>query len=97
MLRPDFTNSISLALANYFPLNGSRFWPNWLAAVYWGQTIWQWISLGIFLLIAFWVPYSHFRKQWWKVNNLDRPERFWQMLLPPVIAVGSLGGVSYFS
>ena len=35
--------------------------PSWLNTVYWNQTLWQWISLGISLLIAFWIPYGSFR------------------------------------
>ena len=34
--------------------------PSWLNAVYWDQTLWQWIGLTISLLIAFWIFYWSF-------------------------------------
>ena len=79
-----------------FPFKWFEVLPNWLQTVYWGQTLWQWISLAISLLIAFWIPYSCFRRQWWRVTTLAPQERIWQMLLPPIVTIASLGGVSYF-
>ncbi len=70
--------------------------PSWLNTVYWGQTLWQWISLGVCLLIAFWIPYRSFRWNWLRVAALYPPQRTWEMLLPPLIAIASLVAVSYF-
>lgn len=79
-----------------FPFKWFEVLPNWLQTIYWGQTLWQWISLAISLLIAFWIPYNCFRWYWWRVTTLAPQERSWQMLLPPMVAVASLGAVSYF-
>ncbi len=70
--------------------------PSWLDAVYWDQTLWQWIGLGISLLIAFWIPYRSFRWNWRRVAALDPPQRTWSILLPPIIALASVAAVSYF-
>ncbi len=78
-----------------FPLKWVEGLPSWLNAVYWGQTLWQWISLGISLLIAFWIPYRSFRWNWRRVAALEPPQRTWEILLPPVIAIASLASVSY--
>ena len=78
-----------------FPLKGLQVLPSWLKAIYWDQTLWQWISLGISLLIAFWIPYRSFRWNWQRVPSLDPPKRTWSMLLPPLITIASLLAVSY--
>ena len=70
--------------------------PSWLNAVYWQQTLWQWIGLGISVLIAFWISYSSFRWNWRRVEALEPPGRTWSMLLPPIIAIANLLAVSYF-
>ena len=70
--------------------------PSWLNVIYWGQTLWQWIGLGISLLIAFWIPYGSFRWNLRRVAALDPPQRTWSRLLPPLIAIASLAAVSYF-
>ena len=70
--------------------------PSWLNAVYWGQALWQWIGLGISLLIAFWIPYRSFRWNWGRVAALEPPQRTWSMLLSPLIAIASLVAVNYF-
>ena len=78
------------------PVKWFEVFPSWLNAIYWGQTLWQWISLGVCLLIAFWIPYRSFRWNWRRVTTLDPPQRTWEMLLPPLIAIASLVAVSYF-
>ena len=70
--------------------------PSWLNAIYWDQTLWQWIALGISLLIAFWILYSTFRWNWSRVAPLESPQRNWQRLLAPIIAIASLEALSYF-
>ncbi len=70
--------------------------PSWLNAHYWGQTLWQWIVLGISLLIAFWIPYRTFRWNWSRVFALDSPRGNWEMLLSPLVAIASLVALSYF-
>ena len=70
--------------------------PSWLHALYWGQTLWQWIALGISLLIAFWIPYRTFRRTQSRVAALESPQRDWQRLMPPIIAIASLAALSYF-
>ena len=71
-------------------------WPSWLNAVYGQQTLWKWIGLIVSLLIAFLIPYSSFRWNWRIVAALDPPQRTWLMLLPPIIALGSVAALSYF-
>ena len=79
-----------------FPLKGLQVLPSWLKAIYWEQTLWQWIGLGISLLIAFGIPYRSFRWNWRRVlPTLDPPQRTWSMLLPPLITIASLVAVSY--
>ncbi len=78
------------------PLKLLQGWPSWLKAVYWNQTLWQLIGLGISLLIAFWIPYRSFRWNWPRVAALDPPQRTWSMLLPPIIALASVEAASYF-
>ncbi len=78
-----------------FPFKWFEGLPSWLDVVYWGQTLWQWISLGISLMIAFWIPYRSFRWNWRRVPTLEPPQRTWEILLPPVIAIASLASVSY--
>ena len=70
--------------------------PSWLDAVYWGEVLWQWIGLGISLLIAFWIPYRSLRWNWRRVAALDPPQRTWSRLLSPIIALASLVTLSYF-
>ena len=70
--------------------------PSWLDTVYWDQTLWQWISLSISLLIAFWIPYQSLRWNWRRAANLDPPQRTWETLLPPLIAIASLATATYF-
>ncbi len=77
------------------PLKWLQGLPSWLDAVYWDQTLWQWIGLGISLLIAFWIPYRSFRWNWRRIATLDSPQRTWSMLLPPIITIASLVAVSY--
>ena len=71
-------------------------WASWLNAVYWEQTLWQWIGLGISLLIAAWISYSSFRWNWRRVAALEPPRRTWLMLLPPIITFASVLAVSHF-
>ncbi len=78
------------------PLKWLQGLPSWLDAVYWDQTLWQWIGLILSLLIAFTIPYSSFRRNRRRVDALDPPQRTWSMLLPPIIAFASLAAVSYF-
>ena len=79
---------------------GIQLWflnlPSWLNTRYWDQTLWQWIILGISLLIVFWIPYKHFRWNLRRIAALDPPQRTWQKLLSPIITVASLAAVSYF-
>ena len=70
--------------------------PSWLNAIYWGQTLWQWIALGISLLIAFWILYSTFRSNLSRIDTLESPQRDWQRLMAPIIAIASLAALSYF-
>ena len=70
--------------------------PSWLNTRYWSQTLWQWISLGISLPIAFWIPYRSLRWNLRRAAALDLPQRNWLMLLPPVITIASLIALSYF-
>ena len=79
-----------------FPIKWFKLLPNWLNRVYWGQTLWQWIALGISLLIACWIPYRSFRWNWRRVTALAPPQRTWEILLPLLIALASLAAVSYF-
>ena len=69
--------------------------PSWLNVIYWENTLWQWIGLGILLLIGFWITYQSWRWQWGRVVALDPPKRNWLMLLAPLIALASLVAVSY--
>ncbi len=77
------------------PLKWLQGLPSWLHAVYWDQTLWQWIGLGISLLIAFWIPYRSFRRNRRRIAALAPPQRTWLMLLPPLIAIASLIAVNY--
>ncbi len=70
--------------------------PSWLNIRYWGQTLWQWIVLGISLVIAFWIPHRSFRWNSRRVAALEPPQRTWSMLLPPIIAIATVVAVSYF-
>ena len=78
-----------------FPLKGLQDLPSWLNSIYWDQTLWQLIGLGISLLIAFWVPYRSFRWNWRRVATLDSPQRTWEILLPPLITIASLVTLRY--
>ena len=79
-----------------FPFKWFEILPNWLGIIYGDQTLWQWISLIIFLLIAFLIPYGQFRRQWWRDTPVAPRKRIWQILLPPIVTIAILGGVSYF-
>ncbi len=72
--------------------------PSWLNAVYWDQTLWQWIGLVIFLLIAFGISYWSFRWNWQRVVvPLAPPWRTWSMLLSALITLASLVALNYFT
>ncbi len=92
----QFSLSTPARLNFLLPLKLLQGLPSWLNTLYWKQTLWQWISLVISLLIAFWIPYSSFRWNWSKVTALDPPLRTWSMLLPPIIAIVSVAALSYF-
>ncbi|MGK7917431.1 MAG: hypothetical protein AB4038_18110, partial [Prochloraceae cyanobacterium] len=49
--------------------------PSWLNTRHWGQTLWQWISLGISLLIAVWIPYRIFGWHLRRATTLAPPQR----------------------
>ena len=70
--------------------------PSWLHALYWGQTLWQWIALGISLLIAFWIPYRTFRWNLSRVAALESSQRDWQRLLSTIIVIASWITLGYF-
>ncbi len=71
--------------------------PSWLKDVYWDQTLWQWIGLGISLLIAVWIPYQSFCWNRRKVVAVLEPlQQTWSMLLPPIIALGSIVALADF-
>ena len=78
------------------PIKGLEHLPNWLNVLYWDQTLWQWIGLGICLVIAFWIPYQSLRWNWHRVATLNPPQESWELLLPSVIAIASLTMVDYF-
>ena len=70
--------------------------PSWLNTRYWGQTLWKWISLGISLLIATWIPYKTFRWNLRRVATLSPPQRTWSRLLSPIIGIASMVVVGNF-
>ncbi|MGK7915004.1 MAG: mechanosensitive ion channel family protein [Prochloraceae cyanobacterium] len=70
--------------------------PSWLKAVYWGQSLWQWIGLGISLPLAFWIPYRSFIWNRRIIAALYPPQRTWSRLLTPLIAIASFVGLRYF-
>ena len=69
--------------------------PSWLNALYWDQTLWQWITLVISLLIAFGIPIWTFRWNSSRIDALYPPRRTWQRLLP-TLAIASLPTVGIF-
>ena len=79
-----------------FPLKCLQYLPSWLNNRYWGQALWQWISVGISLLIAFWIPYSIFRWNWSRVDALEPLQRTWSRLLPPITILASVVAIMYF-
>ncbi|MGK7918933.1 MAG: mechanosensitive ion channel family protein [Trichodesmium sp.] len=79
-----------------FPPKWLQIFPSWLDVVYWDQTLWQWIGLVISLSIGFWVCYRSFHWNWQRVSNLDRLSQTWELLIPPVITIVSVVGISYF-
>jgi MscS family membrane protein len=79
-----------------FPLKWFKSVPDWLNQIYWDQTLWQWIGLGICLLIGFWIPYQTLRWNWRRVDSLQPPQRTAEILIPPLITIASLVIVSYF-
>ena len=94
--KPGFYQFYISTPGRLFPFKWVESLPSWLNVVHWDQTLWQWISLGISLLITFWIPYKSFRWNWRRVPTLEPPQRTWEILLPPVIAIASLTAVSYF-
>ena len=79
-----------------FPFKWLEYLPSWLLNNrYWGQALWQWISVGISLLIACWISYSTFRWNWSRVDALE-PLRTWSRLLPPIIILASVAAIMYF-
>ncbi len=79
------------------PLKWFQSWPSWLNAFYWGHTLWQWIGLSISLLIAFWISYRIFRREWGRaILPLSSRQQSWIDLCPPLINIASLLAVRYF-
>ncbi len=79
------------------PLKWFQSWPSWLNAFYWGHTLWQWIGLSISLLIAFWISYRIFRREWGRAMlPLSSRQQSWIDLCPPLINIASLLAVRYF-
>ena len=70
--------------------------PSWLKAVYWGQSLWQWIGLGISLPLVFWIPYKSFSWNQRRIATLEPPQRTWSKLISPLIAILGLVGFRYF-
>ncbi|MDJ0730341.1 MAG: mechanosensitive ion channel family protein [Crocosphaera sp.] len=79
-----------------FPLKWLEGLPSWLDELYWEQTLWQWIGLALSLLMALIIPYRSFRWNWHRVSSLSPPQRTWEILLPPLIAIVTLATLSYF-
>ena len=78
-----------------FPYKWLQGFPSWLNSMYWEQTLWQWIGLGIFLLMAFWIPYSSLQLCLRNVAALNPLQQTWAILLPLIIAIVSLATVGY--
>ncbi|MEM1169466.1 MAG: mechanosensitive ion channel domain-containing protein [Cyanobacteria bacterium P01_H01_bin.35] len=69
--------------------------PSWLETAYWGQTLWQWISLGILLPMAFWIAYISFTLNFQRLSVIPPPRRTWEMLLSPLMAIATFSMVGY--
>ncbi len=84
---------VPLTLVAFKLFHGS---PSWLKAIYWKQTLWQWIGLVISLIITFLISYLSFWWNWQRVKILQIPQQTWELLLPPLIVIASLAGFGYF-
>ncbi len=78
-----------------FPVKWLEGIPSWLQTHYWGQTLWQWISFAILLPLAFWIAYISFSWKFQRLSVLTPPQRTWEMLLSPLIAMATFSMIGY--
>ena len=63
--------------------------------IYWDQALWQWICLGLALLIAFLIPCRVFNWNQQRALTIEPPQRTWETVIPPIMTVISLIIVNY--
>ncbi len=69
--------------------------PDSFKRIYWDQALWQWISLGLALSIAFWIPYTVLKWNQQRAVAIEPPQRTWETVIPPVVTILSLITVDY--
>ena len=69
--------------------------PSRLKMIYWDQALWQWISLGVVLLIAVWIPYKILSWNQQRAVAIEPPRRTWETVIPPIVTIISLITVDY--
>ena len=69
--------------------------PGSFKVIYWDQALWQWISLGLALSIAFWIPYKVLKWNQQRAVAIEPPQRTWETVIPPIVTILSLITVDY--
>ena len=82
---------------NLFPLKWLQNLPSWLQTLYWKQTLWQWMGLGIALFFFVWIPLRNFRRTWGRPIPFARPKQDWLQLQTPIITIVCLVAFKYLA
>lgn len=69
--------------------------PQSFKKIYWDQALWQWICLGLVLLISFWFPYKILNWNQRRAIAIEPPKRTWETVIPPMVTIFSLITVDY--
>ncbi|MEL7510426.1 MAG: hypothetical protein AAFN42_24110, partial [Cyanobacteria bacterium J06554_1] len=69
--------------------------PSWLKTIYWDQALWQWLCLGLLLLIASFIPYKVLNWNQQRAIAIELPQRTWETVIPPIATIISLITVDY--
>ncbi|MEM1241470.1 MAG: mechanosensitive ion channel family protein [Cyanobacteria bacterium P01_H01_bin.26] len=69
--------------------------PSGFKRIYWDQALWQWICLGLALLIAFLIPCRALNWNQQRALTIEPPQRTWETVISPIVTVISLIIVNY--
>jgi hypothetical protein len=72
-------------LSYFIPLRWMLNWPDWTTAAIGGATVWQWVGIGIGVVLGgLVILVSHRTASWLSQGNEDTPYHRWHTLPLPI-------------